>query len=152
MNHMSNEPTDIVTRLRIRWDAMGDMANQQRAEAAVQISTMMDELEAWRQAMQKADRDIAQLRNALEIEKDAVDHLHTDRNNLRLEVERLRADRNNLRLEIDRMVDKLTAQRDAARRERDEARREVCESDTGTHGGALLEADRRGWDCFKEKP
>lgn len=38
-----------------------------------------------------------------------------------------------------------------AREERDEARREVCESDTETHGGALLEANRRGWDCFKEK-
>ena len=36
------------------------------------------------------------------------------------------------------------------RAERDEARREVCESDADTHGGALLEAERRGWDCFKE--
>lgn len=34
--------------------------------------------------------------------------------------------------------------------ERDEARREVCEADTDTHGGALLEAERRGWNCFKE--
>lgn len=88
----------LVERLRIPWDGMGDMANQQRAEAAVQISTMMDEIEAWRQSAQKADRDIAELRA-----------------------------------------------------ERDEARREVCESDTETHGGALLEANRRGWDCFKEK-
>lgn len=52
----------LVERLRIPWEGMGDMANQQRAEAAVQISTMMDEIQAWRQAMQKADRDIAQLR------------------------------------------------------------------------------------------
>lgn len=46
------------------------------------------------------------------------------------------------------------AERDIAalRAERDEARRELCESDTETHGGALLEAQRRGWDCFKEKP
>lgn len=36
------------------------------------------------------------------------------------------------------------------RKERDEARREVCEADTDTHGGALLEAERRGWDCFRE--
>lgn len=36
------------------------------------------------------------------------------------------------------------------RKERDEARREVCEADTDTHGGALLEAERRGWNCFKE--
>ena len=33
--------------------------------------------------------------------------------------------------------------------ERDEARREACGHDE-TIGGAMLEADRRGWDCFKE--
>ena len=52
----------LVERLRIPWEGMGEMANQQRAAAAIQISTMMDELEAWRQAMQKAERDIATLR------------------------------------------------------------------------------------------
>jgi len=52
----------LIERLRIPWEGMGEMANQQRAEAAVQISTMMDEIEAWRQAMQKAERDIAQVR------------------------------------------------------------------------------------------
>jgi hypothetical protein len=36
------------------------------------------------------------------------------------------------------------------RAERDEARREVCDMEGETAGGALLEADRRGWDCFKE--
>ena len=89
----------LVERLRIPWEGMGEMANQQRQEAAVQISTMMDEIEAWRNSARKADRDIAELRA-----------------------------------------------------ERDDARREVCESDTETHGGALLEAERRGWDCFKEQP
>lgn len=52
----------LIERLRIPWDAMGEMGNQQRAEAAVQISTMMDELEGWQAAMRKADRDIAQVR------------------------------------------------------------------------------------------
>lgn len=52
----------LIKRLRIPWEGMGDMANQQRAEAAIQISTMMDEIEAWRQAVQKAERDIVQLR------------------------------------------------------------------------------------------
>ena len=52
----------LVERLRIPWESMGDMANQQRAEAAVQIKTMMDEIEAWRQSRQKAERDIAELR------------------------------------------------------------------------------------------
>ena len=52
----------LIERLRIRWDAMGEMGNQQRYEASVQISLMMDELEGWKAAMQKAERDIATLR------------------------------------------------------------------------------------------
>jgi hypothetical protein len=35
------------------------------------------------------------------------------------------------------------------RAERDEARREAC-GHGETIGGAMLEADLRGWDCFKE--
>ena len=54
--------TKLVERLRITWEGMGEMANQQRAEAAVQIKTMMDEIEAWRRAMQKAERDMEELR------------------------------------------------------------------------------------------
>lgn len=53
----------LIERLRIPWEGMGDMANQQRAEAAMEIATMMDEMEAWRQAAQKADRDIGELRH-----------------------------------------------------------------------------------------
>ena len=55
----------LIERLRIPLEGISYMANQQRAEAAVQISTMMDEIEAWRQAAQKANRDIAQLRAEL---------------------------------------------------------------------------------------
>ena len=35
------------------------------------------------------------------------------------------------------------------RGERDEARRELCGHDDFI-GGAMLEANRRGWDCFKD--
>lgn len=35
---------DIVRRLRIRWEAMGDMANDQRAEAADEIESLRAEL------------------------------------------------------------------------------------------------------------
>ena len=34
--------------------------------------------------------------------------------------------------------------------ERDEARREACGCNEYI-GGAMLEADRRGWDCFKKE-
>jgi hypothetical protein len=46
----------------------------------------------------------------------------------------------------------LDAQREIERlrAERDEARREVCDMEGETAGGALLEARKRGWDCFKE--
>ena len=37
------------------------------------------------------------------------------------------------------------------RKQRDEARREVCDMEGQTAGGALLEARQRGWDCFDEK-
>ena len=35
------------------------------------------------------------------------------------------------------------------RKDRDEARREAC-GHGETIGGAMLEAELRGWDCFKE--
>ncbi len=41
------------------------------------------------------------------------------------------------------------AEANELRAERDEARREVC-GQGETIGGAMLEADLRGWDCFKE--
>ena len=123
---------NLVERLRIPWEGMGEMANQQRAEAAVQISTMMDEIEAWQKAMQKAERDIAALWDQLEVKENAVNHLHTDRNSLRLE--------------IDRMVDKLTA-------ERDDARALYCGVlEAYKRGDGREEAKKRGWYCFEEKP
>ena len=81
--------------------------------------------------------DINELRDRLEVEESAVNHLHTDRNNLRLEVERLRA-------------------------ERDEARRDLCRfycaNDTEWGSGPFpmeqstpsMFATLKGWDCFKE--
>lgn len=38
------------------------MANAERMVAALTIKNLMEEVEAWKQSMQKADRDIAQLR------------------------------------------------------------------------------------------
>jgi hypothetical protein len=46
--------------------------------------------------------------------------------------------------ELEREIERIRA-------ERDEARREVCDMEGETAGGALLEAKRRGWDCFKEE-
>ena len=42
------------------------------------------------------------------------------------------------------------------RKERDEARREICQSRSTSYPHDMKEvyeiADSRGWDCFKEKP
>ena len=61
-----------IESLRIPWEGMGAMANTERNIAALMnterniaalmIENLMDEVEAWKQAMQKAERDIAQLR------------------------------------------------------------------------------------------
>lgn len=110
---MSDDPTSFdafkwecrrkqIESLRVPWEGMGDMANAERAIAALTIDNLMAEVEAWKKAMQKADRDIAQLRA-----------------------------------------------------ERDEARRQVCWSDDEhphVHLAAVMRAEQRGWDCFKEKP
>ena len=69
----------LIERLRIPWEGMGEMANQQRGEAAVQISTMMDEIEAWQKAMQKAERDIAELRGMLEVANEMAEHYTHER-------------------------------------------------------------------------
>lgn len=65
------------------------------------------------------------------------------------EIERLRNTRDALEAERDeliRIANKLT-------RERDEARREVCNNEANhlpTMADPRREAKRRGWDCFKE--
>ena len=51
-------------------------------------------------------------------------------------------------------IDCLTAQVDTLRKERDEARREVCKAESsgriGRFGTAQEHAERMGWDCYKE--
>lgn len=65
------------------------------------------------------------------------------------EIERLRNERNAFEAERDELIrisNKL-------KRERDEARREVCNNEANhlpTMADPHREAKRRGWDCFKE--
>lgn len=73
---MSNDPAshdafkwecrrNHIESLRITWEGMGAMANAERNIAALMIENLMEEVEAWKKAMQKADRDIMQLRQQL---------------------------------------------------------------------------------------
>lgn len=54
-----------IESLRVPWEGMGAMANTDRHIAALTIENLMEEVEAWKKAMQKADRDIAELRAML---------------------------------------------------------------------------------------
>ena len=59
---------DFVARLRIRWDAMGDMANDERAAAAAEIESL-------RHGQREMMRTIAMLtteHDALRAERDEV--------------------------------------------------------------------------------
>lgn len=62
----------LVERLLTPWEGMGDMANQQRAEAAVQIKTMMDEIE--------------ELRGMLEVANEMAEHYAQERDEARREL------------------------------------------------------------------
>ena len=57
---------------------------------------------------------------------------------------------NNYYQEIVRQLRDAADEMKRLRKERDEARREVCGSDGGTIGEAMLDAEQRGWDCFKD--
>ena len=67
-----------------------------------------------------------------------------------VEIERLRAERDDARDQAERWGDdamRLLNERNAAQRERDEARREVCYASTQPPRECAVD---RGWDCFKE--
>ena len=80
------------------------------------------------------------------------------------DIVRLTAERDDALKEIDNLQDvcgdaadrmvALCKERDRARAERDEARREVCRNEANhlpTMADPRREAARRGWDCFKKE-
>ena len=69
---------------------------------------------------------------------------------MQAEIARLTAERDEARRDAERWEDdalRLLNERNAAQRERDEARREVCYASTQPPREC---AEDRGWDCFKE--
>jgi hypothetical protein len=51
VNDPGDEHKDIAERLAIRWEAMGDMANHERAEARDEILRLRKELELCRRVL-----------------------------------------------------------------------------------------------------
>jgi uncharacterized coiled-coil DUF342 family protein len=139
--------TDIVERLRVKWDSMGDMANAERDEAAYAIICLRNEC-----AMEVA--------HTKEIRQQVTD--------LRALLAEALAQRDEAKSKIERIMEGLegccmTCEPVGVRNQqmvqdiktlqdqRDEARREVCAWQGATSGKSFRDtAAVRGWDCFKE--
>jgi chromosome segregation ATPase len=139
---------DIVERLRVKWDSMGDMANAERDEAAYAIICLRNEC-----AMEVA--------HTKEIRQQVTD--------LRALLAEALAQRDEAKSKIERIMSGLEGccmtcepvgvrnqqmQRDikTMQDQRDEARREVCAWQGATSGKSFRDtAVLRGWDCFKDE-
>lgn len=116
---------DFVARLRIRWDAMGDMANDERAAAA-------DEIERLRNT-----------RDALEAERDELIRI----------ANKLTRERDEARQRVcsiayqEQHIQKLAKTINTLLIERDEARRYACDNNPFRLTKWQL-AKIKGWDCF----
>ena len=90
--------------------------------------------------------DIASLEAAIDSMRIEIQELYEEnsdlRNRLESAVDRLRTAHFQEEALLNK-IERLTVQRD-------EARREVCDMEGETSGGALLEARKRGWDCFRK--
>lgn len=82
---MSDDP---ASKDGFRWEMSQHIASRlrQQPECATIAAFMQDEIEAWRQAMQKAERDIAELRGMLEVQDEMVKHYVDERDEARREV------------------------------------------------------------------
>ena len=137
---------DFVERLRIRWETMGDMANDERAAAA-------DEIEFLRRSQRELMAKVA----ALTTERDEARHGESVAT---ATLQGVIEERTTLRAERDRKnltIQALTEERDEVVRmanklifERDEARRQVCVTLYTDKEMQRNHARLCGWDCFKE--
>jgi len=171
---------DFVARLRIRWEAMGDMANDERAAAATEI-------DALRQSQRSLMAQVAALTETLRIVNDGMaeslaedardDELHERMDDILTRTanalhgqalkdgliswhdlpERAERLRNDFKVAQEAHRDwRMEATR--CRQERDAARREVCAHLSSE--SALLAIRRtpeeiaasRGWLCFPPEP
>ena len=120
---------DIVTRLRVLNHHAKKLAENEGLSDLHRDAFRRCEDLTW-----LAADDIERLRNDLDGSRLAYRGASYDR-------DRIRAKRDEGVVEIERL-----------RAERDEARREVCRIWADRYGSVGLVAERRGWDCFGEKP
>jgi glycogen debranching enzyme len=127
--------TDIVERLRVKWDSMGDMANAERDEAAYAIICLRNEC-----AMEVA--------HTKEIRQQVTD--------LQAKLGRIMEGLEGTCMTCEPVgVRNQQMQRDIAtlKAQRNVARREVCRSRASCIQGKspLHIAEALGWDCFADQ-
>ena len=132
--------TDIVERLHVKWESMGDMANAERDEAAHAIICLRNEC-----AMEVAH--IAEL-------KEQVRSIALERDVARNKIARIMEGLEGCCMTCEPIgVRNQQMERDIAtlKAERDEARRWFCQRSEWLDGGdGTQTASEYGWDCFKE--
>jgi cob(I)alamin adenosyltransferase len=130
--------TDIVERLRVKWDSMGDMANAERDEAAYAIICLRNECamevahtKEIRQQVTDLQAKLGRIMEGLEGTCMTCEPVGVRNQQMEQHIKTLQA-------------------------ERDEARREVCKCNSTSYPHDMKEsheiAESRGWCCFKEKP
>jgi len=140
---------DIVERLRVKWDSMGDMANAERDEAAYAIICLRNECAMEVAHTKEIRQQVTELRALLaealaqrDEAKSKVERIMSGLEGCCMTCEPVGVRNQQMSQDIKTLQD-----------QRDEARREVCAWQGATSGKSFRDtAAVRGWDCFKEKP
>jgi DNA repair ATPase RecN len=139
--------TDIVERLRVKWDSMGDMANAERDEAAYAIICLRNECAMEVAHTKEIRQQVTDLRALLYAALAQRDEAKSKLGRIMegLEGTCMTCEPVGVRnQQMEQHIKKLQA-------ERDEARREVCAWQAGDSGKSFRQiATVRGWDCFGE--
>ena len=135
--------TDIVERLRVKWDGMGDMANAERDEAAFAIIGLRNECAMEVAHTKEIRQQVTDLRALL---SEAL----AQRDEAKSKIERIMSGLEGCCMTCEpvgvrnqQMVQDIKTLQD----QRDEARREVCAWQGATSGSSFRDtAAVRGWD------
>jgi len=138
---------DIVERLRVKWDSMGDMANAERDEAAYAIICLRNECAMEVAHTKEIRQQVTDLRALLaealaqrDEAKSKVERIMSGLEGCCMTCEPVGVRNQQMSQDIKTLQD-----------QRDEARRELCRWQAEAEGGTPKEhADDEGWDCFLE--
>lgn len=138
--------TDIVERLRVKWDSMGDMANAERDEAAYAIICLRNECAMEVAHTKEIRQQVTDLRALL---SEAL----AQRDEAKSKVERIMSGLEGCCMTCEPVGvrnQQMSQDIKTLQAERDEARRMVCRSQFTMTELQHDYAKDKGWDCFKE--